>query len=197
MTLLIRAEQDANELPQLIKEFRSKFWNKLNNNDKSLGTPAQPFKMIGAFEIDVKNMATQADASFASRDLIEQLGYTSKGTGWKCSYLLHLHAVVGPLDNERKDRLTYLIEESLGVPLLSRQLDLRWYADKPKDDNLRKLASYMFKARLQYANNIFDDNQMQKRAKYHTPYKGKVLLDYLKVVKGMQNFKGLKFDFGA
>ena len=55
----------------------------------------------------------------------------------------------------------------------------------------------MFKARLQYADNIFDDNKMQKRAKYHTPYKGKVLLDYLKIVNEMQNFKGLKFDFGA
>ena len=55
----------------------------------------------------------------------------------------------------------------------------------------------MFKARLQFADNIFDDNLMQKQTRYHTPYKGKVLVDYLKIVNEMQNFKGLKFDFGA
>jgi hypothetical protein len=38
---------------------------------------------------------------------------------------------------------------------------------------------------------------MQKQTRYHTPYKEKVLVDYLKVVNDMQNFKGLKFDFGV
>jgi hypothetical protein len=55
----------------------------------------------------------------------------------------------------------------------------------------------MFKARLQFADNIFDDNHMQKKTRYHTPYKGNVLVDYLNVVNDMQNFKGLKFDFGV
>jgi hypothetical protein len=55
----------------------------------------------------------------------------------------------------------------------------------------------MFKARLQFADNIFDNNVMQKRSRYHTPYKGNVLVDYLNVVNKMQNFKGLKFDFGV
>ena len=78
MTLLIRVRQDANELPPLIKEFRRKFWNRLSNNAKSLSTPAQPFKMIGAFEIDLKNMGTQWDASLKSRELVKQLGYNPR-----------------------------------------------------------------------------------------------------------------------
>jgi hypothetical protein len=195
MTLLIRVEQDANKLKPLMDAFRNNFWYKLRDNAKKLGTDTHSFKMMGAFEIDLKNKATQSDASFGSRDLIKQLGYDP---GLRQSqYLLHLHAIVGPLNDERKAVLSGLIEKSLGVPLLSHQLDFRWRETKPKDDNLRNLASYMFKARLQFADNIFDDNHMQKKARYHTPYKGKVLVDYLNVVNKMQNFKGLKFDFGV
>jgi hypothetical protein len=196
MTLLMRVEQDANELPPAIREFRQDFTNRLRNNAKALGTTTLPFKMLGAFEIDLKNMATQWDASLKSRYLIKQLGYDP--ALFKPQYLLHLHAIIGPLNGERKDHLRSLIEKSLGMPLLSYQLDFRsLHKNKSKDDNLRNLASYIFKARLQYADNIFDDNQIQKKTRYHTPYKGKVLVDYLNVVDKMQNFKGLKFDFGV
>jgi hypothetical protein len=196
MTLLIQVEQDANELPPLMSAFRNDFVQRLRNNAKALGTQALPFKMMGAFEIDLKNMATQWDASLTSRDLIKQLGYDRKI--FKPQYLLHLHAIVGPLNGERKDHLRSLIEKSLGQQLLPYQLDIRsLHRNKPKDDNLRNLAFYMFKARLQFADNIFDDNLMQKQTRYHTPYKGNVLVDYLNVVNDMQNFKGLKFDFGA
>ena len=195
MTLLIRVEQDANKLKPLMDAFRNNFWYKLRDNAKKLGTDTHSFKMMGAFEIDLKNTATQSDASLASRELVKQLGYDP---GLRQSqYLLHLHAIVGPLNDERKAVLSGLVERSLGVPLLSHQLDFRWHKTKPKDDNLRNLASYMFKARLQFADNIFDDNHMQKKTRYHTPYKGKVLVDYLNVVNDMQNFKGLKFDFGV
>jgi hypothetical protein len=152
--------------------------------------------MTGAFEIDLKNMATQWDASLCSRELVKQLGYDRKI--FKPQYLLHLHAIVGPLNDERTEALSRLIEKSLAMPLLSHQLDFRsLHKNKSKDDNLRNLAFYMFKARLQFVDNIFDDNLMQKQTRYHTPYKGKVLVDYLNVVNDMQNFKGLKFDFGV
>ena len=196
MTLLIQVEQDANELPPLMSAFRNDFVQRLRNNAKALGTQALPFKMMGAFEIDLKNMATQWDASLCSRELVKQLGYDRKI--FKPQYLLHLHAIVGPLNDERTEALSGLIEKSLAMPLLSHQLDFRSLHKKtPKDDNLRNLAFYMFKARLQFADNIFDDNHMQKQTRYHTPYKGKVLVDYLNVVNDMQNFKGLKFDFGV
>jgi hypothetical protein len=103
MTLLIQVEQDANELPPLMSAFRNDFVQRLRNNAKALGTQALPFKMMGAFEIDLKNMATQWDASLTSRDLIKQLGYDLKI--FKPQYLLHLHAIVGPLNGERKDHL--------------------------------------------------------------------------------------------
>ena len=196
MTLLIRVKHDANELPPLMSAFRNDFVQRLRNNAKGLGTQALPFKMMGAFEIDLKNMATQWDASLCSRELVKQLGYDRKI--FKPQYLLHLHAIVGSLNGERKGHLRSLIEKSLGQQLLPYQLDIRsLHGNKSKDDNLRNLAFYMFKARLQFADNIFDDNLMQKQTRYHTPYKGKVLVDYLNVVNDMQNFKGLKFDFGA
>jgi len=196
MTLLIRVAQDADELPLLMREFRNDFTQRLRNNAKSLSTPALPFKMIGAFEIDLKNMATQWDASLSSRELVKGLGYNPKL--FKSQYLLHLHAIVGPLDDKRQNLLSDLVERLFGTPLLPYQLNFRsLHKNKTKDENLRNLASYMFKVRLQYADNIFDDNHMQKKTRYHTPFKGNVLVDYLKVVNEMQNFKGLKFDFGV
>jgi hypothetical protein len=196
MTLLIRVEQDANKLEPLMESLRSKLTSKLRHNAKTLDTETHPFKMMGAFEIDLKNMATQWDASLCSRELVKQLGYDRKI--FKPQYLLHLHAIVGPLNDERTEALSRLIEKSLAMPLLSHQLDFRsLHKNKSKDDNLRNLAFYMFKARLQFADNIFNDNLMQKQTRYHTPYKEKVLVDYLKVVNDMQNFKGLKFDFGV
>ena len=147
-------------------------------------------------ECGLKNKGTHADASWDSQKLIEGLGYDP--AIMKSQYLLHLHAVVGPLNKERKKRLTGLIEKTFGESLLSHQLDIRsLHRDQTKSANLTNLASYMFKARLQFADNIFTDNKDKKRTRYHTPYKGKVLVDYLKVVDGMQNFKGLKFDFGV
>ncbi len=53
MTLLIRVTKDADELPGLIKGFRTSFWNKLRNSAGHLGTAGLPFKMLGAFEIDL------------------------------------------------------------------------------------------------------------------------------------------------
>jgi hypothetical protein len=100
MTLLIRVEQDANKLKPLMDAFRNNFWYKLRDNAKKLGTDTHSFKMMGAFEIDLKNTATQSDASLASRDLIKQLGYDP---GLRQSqYLLHLHAIVGPLMRRRE-----------------------------------------------------------------------------------------------
>jgi hypothetical protein len=196
MTLLIRVEQDANKLEPLMESLRSKLTSKLGHNAKTSATETHSFKMTGAFEIDLKNMATQWDASLCSRELVKQLGYDRKI--FKPQYLLHLHAIVGPLNDERTEALSRLIEKSLAMPLLSHQLDFRsLHKNKSKDDNLRNLAFYMFKARLQFVDNIFDDNLMQKQTRYHTPYKGKVLVDYLNVVNDMQNFKGLKFDFGV
>jgi len=196
MTVLIRVVAEPNELPALMDEFRTKFWNSLRHNAKNFGTQTCPFKMIGAFEIDLKNLATLSDMSVRSRELVKTLGYNSKIV--RSQYLLHLHAIVGPLDQERQGLLKNLVERSLGRELLPFQLNFRsLHENKSKNDNLSRLASYIFKARLQYADNIFDDNHMQKKTRYHTPYKGKVLIDYLNVINEMQNFKGLKFDFGA
>src|ERR1017187_6436285 len=122
MTLLIRVEQDANALPPLMESLRSKLTSKLRHNAKMLDTETHSFKMMGAFEIDLKNMATQWDASLTSRELVKQLGYDRKI--FKPQYLLHLHAIVGPLNDERKDHLRSLIEKSLGQQLLPYQLDI-------------------------------------------------------------------------
>jgi len=47
MTVLIRVVAEPNELPALMDEFRTKFWNSLRHNAKNFGTQTCPFKMIG------------------------------------------------------------------------------------------------------------------------------------------------------
>jgi hypothetical protein len=200
MTLLLSVEADPNKLKGLIADFRRSFNQALRNSRNNLDTATNKFKMIGAFEIDLKNIVTQWDAQPSSRKLIEGLGYDPK-KGKRSQYLLHLHAVVGDLDERRKTHLRGVIEKALGKKLLPYQLHFKTLhaptVTVSQDDNLRNLASYMFKARLQFADNIFDNNLMEKRAKYHAPYAGKELISYLSVVNDMQNFKGLKFNFGA
>jgi len=192
MTLLIGVEQDAAILPQRIAEVRRCLRNAMHNNKASLAAANDTLSIIGAFECDLKNLATQADASRRTQELVKSLGFDPKHK--PSQYLLHLHAVVGRLDEARQEALKTIIGKALGG-LLPYQLDLRsLYADKTRDENLTALGHYMYKARLQFSDNIFDDNWMQKRAKYHTPYKGKELVEYLNVIDEMQNFKGLKFE---
>lgn len=195
MTLLIRVEKDADRLPDLIRSFRKRFTFSLHNHAEALGEDGLTFQMIGAFEIDLKNLSTQWDAGPESRELVKSLGYNPGII--QSQYLLHLHAVVGPMDIDRQEDLSCLIEKALGTELLPDQVRFgSLHEDKSKDDNLSRLASYMFKARLQFSDNVYDTKRMAKRARYHTPYKGKQLLDYLNIVDEMQNFKGLKYDFG-
>lgn len=196
MTVLLRVEKDADRLPDLIRSFRKRLTFSLHNHAVTLGDDGLPFQMIGAFEIDLKNLATQWDAGPGSRELVKNLGFDPKLV--QSQYLLHLHAIVGALGPDGQEDLCLLIEKALDTELLPRQVHFEsLHEDKSKDDNLSALASYMFKARLQFADNIFDDNQMRRRSRYHTPYKGKQLVEYLNIVDEMQNFKGLKYDFGV
>jgi hypothetical protein len=195
MTLLIRVEANASALSPLLSAFRTRLKNVLRNNVAALGVANQGFKLLGAFEVDLKNLGTQADASPRTQELVKKLGYNPKSI--KSQYLLHLHAIVAGLDDERQDRLTKLIEKALGTKLHPFQLNFRsLHSNKSKNENLTNLARYMFKARLQFADNIHDDNLMQKQTRYHTPFKGKMLINYLNAVNAMGNFKGLKFSFG-
>jgi hypothetical protein len=192
MTLLMRVEADATMIAPAMRHFRQTLSRSLHNNIITLG---KGFKMLGAFEVDVKNLGTQYDASPDSRALIEHLGFRAKP--YRQQYLLHYHAIVGGLNEKCEERLTLLLSQAIGARLVANQLRYqRLYEHLPQDENLTNLAHYMFKARLQFSDNVFFDNRMQKNARYHTPYKGKVLVDYLEAVNAMQNFKGMKFDFG-
>lgn len=198
MTLLIQFETNATQLKPLMDGFRNKLKNSLRNNARKLGVGKDAFKMLGAFEVDLKNLVTHWDLSPRSRKLVKGLGYNPKVPKNASQYLLHIHAIVAPLDDRRKDLLIELIAKSLGLSkLLPHQINFRsLHAHRTQDENLKRLASYMFKARLQFADNIFDNNLMQKTVTYKTPFQGKSLIDYLDAVDAMGNFKGLKFDFG-
>lgn len=192
MTLLICVEKDPDLLPERMANARKLLRNALSNNRVALGTNAEPLSIVGAFEIDMKNLSTQSDASKRSQELIKALGYDPRHK--PSQYLLHLHAVVGALDDNRRTALKSVIAKAFGG-LLPYQLDIRsLYKTDTKDENLDALGRYMYKARLQFSDNIFDDNWMQKKSKYHTPYGGKELVNYLNMIDAMHSFKGLKFE---
>ena len=194
VTILLPFETDAELMLQSMQTFRKRFKSQLRNNADKLGSDQNPFKMMGAFEIDLKCLGTDADLSPRSRKLMRDLGFKIQQ---KAQYLPHLHAIVGPMDDEKKKFLNSLIEKALGQPLAPWQVVYRsLHRHRAKDVNLSRLASYMFKARLQYADNIFADNEMEKKSRYHTPFKGLTLLNYLTAVEAGGNFKALKFDFG-
>ena len=195
VTILLPFETDGAQAVETMKDFRSKFSPLLRYNADALSSPQNRFKMQGAFEIDLKNIVTDWDSSPESRLLMRVLGYNEKH--FPPQYLPHFHAIVGPINDNSEQLLNSLIEKALGKPLLPSQvLYVSLHQHRTKDHNLSRTASYMFKGRLQFADNVFLDNKMQKRTRYHTPFKGKVLLNYLKAVEAAQNFKGLKFDFG-
>ena len=194
VTILLPFETDAALMLQSIQTFRKQFNNQLHNNADKLDELQNPFKMMGAFEIDLKNVVTDSNLAPRSQKLMRDLGFKNQVAP---QYLPHLHAIVGPMDDEKKKFVNGLIEKALGQPLAPWQVVYRsLHRHRAKEVNLSRLASYMFKARLQYADNIFADNEMEKQSRYHTPFKGLVLLNYLKAVEAAKNFKGLKFDFG-
>lgn len=194
VTILLPFETDAALMLQSMKTFRKQFNNQLHNNADQLGSDQNPFKLMGAFEIDLKNAVTDSNLAPRSRKLMRDLGFKKQ---LDPQYLPHLHAIVGPMDDDKKKYLNSLIEKALGQPLAPWQVVYRsLHQHRAKDVNLSRLASYMFKARLQYADNIFADNEMEKQSRYHTPFMGLTLLNYLTAVEAAGNFKGLKFDFG-
>lgn len=194
VTILLPFETDAALMLQSIQTFRKRFNSQLRNNADKLGSDQHPFKLMGAFEIDLKNAVTDSNLAPRSQKLMRDLGFKKQ---LDPQYLPHLHAIVGPMDDDKQKFVNSLIEKALGQPLAPWQVVYRsLHQHRAKDVNLSRLASYMFKARLQYADNIFADNEMEKQSRYHTPFMGPVLLNYLKAVEASSNFRGLKFDFG-
>jgi hypothetical protein len=196
MTLLVRVVQDAEDVEKTINQLRNRLRAKLHNNRAGLGINNSPLKIMGAFEVDLKNLYTQSEASKNSQELIKSLGFDPKH--FKPQYLVHLHAIVGPLDADRKRRLRSIIAEALGADtLLPDQIRFSsLHSSKKIDENLDYLARYMYKARLQFADNVYENGEMNKRARFHTPFMGKVLVDYLKSLQKNKHFQGLKFEHG-
>lgn len=198
MTLLVRVVPDPSDVADQIKPLRIKLQNALKNNRAGLGLSSNPLKILGAFEVDLKNLGTQWDMSIENRKMLKQLGFTTDRKTNKPQYLVHLHAIVGHIDDDRKEKLREIIAKALGQEtLIPNQLRFSsLHSTRDKSKNLDTLAHYMYKMRLQLADNIRETDRMEKRKKYHTPITGKALVAYLQAMQNSANFKGLKFEFG-
>jgi hypothetical protein len=196
MTLLLPIEKDASAIPDGLQVFRDDLHNRLRNNRKGLNAGLPELKIVGAYEIDLKNPIMYQFASTDSRELMRYLGYDTSIQ--EDQYMPHIHAIVGPLNDEREAALKALIEKSLGAPLISGQLQMKsLHSNKSKDVNLTTLARYMYKGRMQYCDNNYRDKDGQKRTTYGSPYPARSVTEFLNMLDEIQNFKGLRFEYGT
>lgn len=192
-TMLLPIEKTASGYIQSIQSFRIAMKYQLRRRHMEL-SGVSPFKMCGAFEVDLKNLATHFDLSLRSRELMKGLGFDHKSV--KPQYLPHLHAIIAPLDSKSRTAWTQCVESALGTKLLPDQMLIRaLHKNRPMLDNLDRMSRYMYKARLQYSENVLTDNPFGKSVRYTRPYKGKSLVDYLLFIDCIQNFKGLKCEY--
>jgi hypothetical protein len=193
--LLIEVVQNASDVATVVKRVRDALQERLRNNAAGLGKHLASFKMMGAFEVDLVNMGTHLFLAPDNRDMMKALGFKRQ---MPSQYFVHLHAIVGPLDKARKRTLRKIIAAALGrADLIPDQLQFDGlHGKKSKEENLAHIARYMYKSRLQFSDYVYENQTMHKRKRYHTPYKGKQLVDFLKAMRDSQQFKGMKCEFG-
>ncbi|MEQ1935834.1 MAG: hypothetical protein ABL962_18410 [Fimbriimonadaceae bacterium] len=137
-TILLPLQLMGTDAYEAQGKFRKRLANLLRNHAKALGPE---FRMMGAFEIDLKNLGTHADASRASRKLMVSLGFNEKRLAPQ--FLPHLHAIIGPLDSKQARLFKRLVEKALGHDLFPRQVVCKSLYKKPtKEQNLKKLGPY-------------------------------------------------------
>ena len=151
--------------------------------------------MIGANEVDLVFLGFFFVLVFVYRAMMKNIGFK---TQMRSQHYVHLHAIVGPLDKKRKRKLREIVTAALGQErLMPDQLQLDGlHSNKSKQANLEHIASYMYKSRLQFSDYVYENLTMRKKKRYHTPYKGKQLIDYLNAMAKNKQFKGRKCEYG-
>ena len=191
MTILVSVHYDPTELtPDRVraakKAFRNRIAVKSQTDDRYKGV-----RWIGAFEIDAKYGSEVLSVN--QQNALTPLGFV-EGEG-RPFYLFHFHAVVDLAGIDAKEFRAALTERLYPHPYQIKLQGLR--SDKSKADNLRDLATYMLKFRLQHSDNVraSDDQQADefKRTQYLSLYRPDITRTVVKAVHCMGRFQGMTF----
>ncbi len=66
-----------------------------------------------------------------------------------------------------------------------------------KDESIDRIARYMFKFRVQFADNLYG-KEVGMRAQYKELYPGPLMREYVKLIHSLQvnrGFKGFRFEY--
>ena len=147
-------------------------------------------KMLGGFEVDVKRR--QEAQSKRSRRVLTALDMDT--TSAKSAFLVHLHSLVD-LGGHSKDDVRSAFAGVFDKPYQVRLSYLR--SDMGKDESIDRIARYMFKFRVQFADNLYA-NEVGLRARYNQLYPGELMREYVPLIHSLKTnnaFKGLHFKY--
>jgi hypothetical protein len=117
--------------------------------------------MLGAFEVDLVNLGTHLELAHDNRAMMKELGFKRQ---MRSHHFVHLHAIIGPLDKKRKRKLREIITAALGQDrLMPDQLQFDGLHKKSKEENLERIAHYMYKSRLQFSDYVYENQTMHKK----------------------------------
>lgn len=144
-------------------------------------------RVYGTFEIDIKDR--WIDNSPKSQPVLEALGMD-----WRRAdpaYLLHLHAIVD-LGNHKRDKVRQVIAERFDKPYQVRLAAFR--KEQSRTENLTRIAHYMTKYRLQYADNIYG-KKIYEKATYGSFYPDHVVRNVVKSYSCISKQYVIRFKF--
>ncbi len=145
-------------------------------------------RMLGAFEIDVKRR--QEAANDRSKRVLTALEMDI--TSQKPAYLVHLHSLVdlgGIPREEVRSAFTGVFDKPYQVRLT------HLHRDKGKDESIERLARYMSKFRVQFADNLYGKERGMK-VQYRELYPAPLMREYVKLIHSIKvdnGFKGFRF----
>ncbi|MDK9723096.1 MAG: hypothetical protein OEL53_18160 [Rhodospirillales bacterium] len=177
-------------IKQVKKQFRNHMATRARHNPSY-----ENVRWYGAFEIDVKRVSDVP--SFATKKTLADLGYDLDDK--RPAFLPHFHVIVDRGDISRDAFRAGLTENLYPGHRQVRCQELR--SDKNYADNLRDLATYMLKFRIQHADNIgtgyAGEKSEYKRTKYTALYETELVRSVVKSVHRLGRFQSLIFRTGS
>lgn len=173
-----------------MRKAKKAFWNRLWVKAQ-FDSRFNSVRWIGAFEIDAKFSSEVLTAN--QQRALAPLGFV-EGEG-RPFYLLHWHAVVDLAGIDAEDFRAALTDRLYPHPYQIKLQGLR--GDKDKAENLRDLATYMLKFRLQRSDSVrAEDDQEEsdfKRTQYTNLYRPEITREVVKAVHRIGRFKSMTF----
>jgi hypothetical protein len=192
LTLLLPMASDLDETSKTIKNHRKNMYYVFREYKKKF--PNSNIDIVGAYEYDLKSINEYNMSSDRARKLFNQLGFEERKD--ESMWLPHLHAIVSPLQDDQVKTIRDLINvATFDTDKIPFSIELkRFREDKVVSENISEISKYLWKVRLQHADNIFLDNKDKKRSRYLSMFPVQDLYYLVSHIASQGSFKSLKFQ---